>query len=245
MSVPRVILWGLLCAYLVLWVGGVGSHALFGGPPVDAFWAAPAFLLLAGVIVMVTASPSELWGLLAVGVLGFAAEYVGVRYGFLFGRYSYTAALRPQMFGVPLVMASAWMVLAGYVRQMLLHLRLSKWVRAIVAGAWMTAIDLVIDPLAANQLGYWRWAESGGYYGIPARNFVGWFGVSLFIFGVVRQPSRSNVWARYVGLSIVLFFTLIALVHHLLLAASIGFGLCLLHLALAGWAVRSDWQAAQ
>src|SRR5215475_1429376 len=226
----KVILTALVGAYVTLWVGGVSSHILYGGPPPDAQWAASVFLLLAGLIVLVTAGPANLGGLLAAAGIGCIAEYVGGSYSFLFGRYVYTETLQPLLFGVPLVMACAWMILFAYVKQMLLPFKLSKPAEMTISGVWMVAIDLLIDPLAANRLGYWRWIESGAYYGVPARNFLGWFVVSSMIFGIIRQRQQSDLWARSVGLSILLFFTVIALAYQLALAASVGLALSLAHL---------------
>jgi putative membrane protein len=233
MNTRKVILTALAGAYVALWVGGVSAHVLQGGPPTDAQWAASVFLLLAGLIVLVTASPANLGGLLAAAGIGFIAEYVGVSYGFLFGRYVYTGTLQPLLLGVPLVMACAWMILFAYVKQMLLPFKLSKLTEMTISGVWMVAIDLLIDPLAANRLGYWRWIETGAYYGVPARNFLGWFLVSFMVFGIVRQHPQSDLWARSVGLSILLFFTVIALAYQLALAAGVGLVLSLVHLALA------------
>jgi uncharacterized membrane protein len=53
-------------------------------------WAAPVFLFLAALIVLLTTEPSDLARLLTASVIGFAAEAIGVRYGFVFGAYSYT-----------------------------------------------------------------------------------------------------------------------------------------------------------
>ncbi len=219
----------LILAYAVMWLGGVGHYVLAGGPPMNAPWAASVFLLLAGVIVAVTSAKPDLPGLFAAAALGFIGEVLGVRYGFVFSPYNYTAVLQPQLFAVPLVMFSAWMVLVAYVRQMLAGLNLPVWLEAVLAATWMTAIDLVIDPLAANQLGYWRWTKSGAYYGIPLHNFFGWFAVSLLIFSLVRQRWRENVFVRYVGLSIVAFFSAIALSYGLLLAGAVGAALCFIH----------------
>jgi putative membrane protein len=233
MNLRKVILAALACAYVTMWIGGVGSHILYGGPPADARWAAPAFLLLAGLIALVTASPANLGGLLAAAGAGFIAEYIGVSYGFLFGRYVYTVTLQPLLLGAPLVMASAWMILFAYVKQMLLPFKLSRPVEALVSGVWMVAMDLLIDPLAANKLGYWRWIDAGAYYGVPARNFLGWFVVSVMIFGIIRQRPQPDSWARSLGLSILLFFTIIAIAYQLALAAGAGLALSLIHLALA------------
>ncbi|HEX8089265.1 MAG TPA: carotenoid biosynthesis protein [Blastocatellia bacterium] len=226
----------LLAVYALMWVGGVGSHVWFESAPAQTAWAAPAFLLLAGVIVIVTSRRGELASLLAASLLGFIAEVVGVCRGFLFGDYVYTNTLGPQLFGVPLVMAIAWMVLVAYVRQMLMRFSLPAWVEASIAALWMTAIDLVIDPLAAGALDYWRWGGAGVYYGVPASNFAGWLGVSLLIFGTIGvlfgRGRQSNAYACRIGLSIILFFTAIALAHSLTLVGAIGMSLCAAHLTL-------------
>jgi putative membrane protein len=233
MRVRRIIIAILLSVYALMWVGGIGSHIWFESSPRQNAWAAPVFLLLAGLIVIVTTRRCDLAPLLVILLLGFIAEIIGVRYGFLFGEYVYTETLRPQLFGVPLVMASAWMVLVAYIRQMLLGFGLPAWIEALIAALWMTAIDLVIDPLAAGALNYWRWSEAGAYYGVPARNFLGWFTVSLLIFGLInvlfRRGQKSNVYARHVGLSIILFFTVLAMTHSLILSGVIGMALCLFH----------------
>jgi len=222
----------LIITYVVMWIGGVAHYILAGGPPMDAPWAASVFLFLAGLIVAVTSAKKDLAGLFLAAGLGFLAELLGVHFGFIFSPYSYTSVLQPQLAGVPLVMICAWLVLVAYVRQMLAGLNLAVWMEAALAAAWMTAIDLVIDPLAANQLGYWRWQQTGAYYGIPLHNFIGWFVASLIIFVVVNRRWQENVFARYVGLSIVLFFSTIALSYGLLGAACVGVTLCLVHLAL-------------
>lgn len=170
------------------------------------------------------------------GVPCFLASFTKVvreRYGLPFGRYAYTGVLQPTVFGVPLVMACAWIVLVAYVQQVRLRLHVTAWGGALIAAVLMTMIDLVIDPLAANQLGYWRWVEPGSYYGIPSSNFVGWFVCSLSIFVLFRQQKwQPNFWHRLTGASIILFFTLIALSFQLYVAALVGLGLCVVHFLL-------------
>lgn len=223
-----LVLAALVFAYAVLWAGGAGHYLFVGAVAAEQSWLASAFLAVAGGIVLcTTTSRADFLRLAAVAAFGLLVEWCGVRYGWLFGRYAYTGVLRPTLLGVPVVMAFAWMTLVAYVQQVRLCLKLPAWAGALVAAAWMTAIDLVIDPLAANQLGYWRWVERGAYYGIPAHNFVGWFAASLPIFALLRREAwRPNFWHRLTGASIVLFFTLIALSFHLWAAAFAGFLLC-------------------
>jgi len=248
MIARRIILTTLVGCYAVLWIGGVGSHVLFGRAPDGAAWAAPVFLLLAGLITLMTAHRSAVAALLTASGLGLAAEVIGVRYGFPFGSYAYTATLQPQIFGVPLVMACAWMVLVTCVKDMLAGFKLPAWVEVPILAFWMTMIDLLIDPLAANQLDYWHWAEPGWYYGIPAQNFLGWFVVSLTIFAVISLLNGSrgqpNSWARWTGFSILLFFTCIAFAHRLALAGSIGAILCFATAIIGSWPA-SNWPKSQ
>ncbi|MBN1269294.1 MAG: carotenoid biosynthesis protein [Kiritimatiellae bacterium] len=220
----------LTAVYAVLWLGGVASYLFLGGPPAEAAWTAPAFLAVAALLALLL-SPLSAWPtLLAVAALGFAAEALGVASGFPFGRYHYAATLLPHLLGVPVVMAAAWLVLFVYVKQM---------VRSpLAAAAWMTAIDLVIDPLAVTTLNYWAWEGTGPYYGIPWSNFAGWFIVSLALFALARKREMPSPQAGWLGLSVVLFFTVIALGAGLYLAGAVGVGLVILHAARTRPAIR-------
>ncbi len=229
----------LSVCYAVLWVGGVAQYWLKGSATTKQSLPAALFLMLAGLLVLVGArSRVERLLLLAVALLGFAAEVVGVHTRVPFGAYEYADALGPRLLGVPFVMAFAWMTLAAYVKQMLARFRLAPWAEAIVAASWLTAFDLLIDPLASNQLGYWRWAVRGAYFGVPLTNFAGWFAVSLLAFVVLRKKFEANQTASLTGLSIILFFTLLALAHDDALVALPGGALCLLHILLSGVAMR-------
>lgn len=242
----RAALFVVGAAYVVLWLGGGAQHWRAGGVQPAQNWLAALFLLLAGVIVLLsTPTTRDLLWLASVALFGFAVEVIGVRYRLPFGAYRYTDVLTPQLFGVPLVMAAAWMTLAAYVKQMLARLRLPAWMEALLAALWLTVIDLIIDPLAARQLDYWRWADTTGlYYGIPITNFIGWFVTGLLAFLLFRHRCAVNFWARRVGLSIILFFTLLACAHGLRMAALIGGGLCALHVAVQYLVRRLGFVAA-
>ncbi len=214
LGVLRIVLWA---AYALNWLGGVGGHLFLGGTPVNMAWAAPLFLLLASTLV-VMAQPEDWRALLLSFLFGFIAEAIGVATGYPFGRYAYTPVLAPSVLGVPPVMAGAWMILVAWVRQM----RLPFWGGALV----MVAIDLLIDPLAANTLAFWKWQASGPYFGIPFSNFAGWFVVSLVILAFLREPPKPNAAVMAVGSSILLFFVLLGFAHGYFVPYSIGGVLC-------------------
>ena len=211
--------------FAVLWVGGVAS-AWLGVEREDAGRLAALFLTTAALVVILGERTRRGALLLAcVALLGFAVEAFGVRFGVPFGRYVYTEALQPQLLGVPVVMGPAWMVLVAFASDAAGRLRLRGWRAIVFAALLTTATDLVIDPLAANRLGYWRWEEAGSYYGIPLVNFAGWFLTALVASRIAG--ARENPWAGLVGAAIMLFFALLALAHSLPYVALVGFALCL------------------
>jgi bisanhydrobacterioruberin hydratase len=224
----RLAVWATLAVFAALWLGGVAS-AWLGVQRNDAGQLASLFLLSAGLVVLLGERTGRGVLLLAcVALLGFAVEAAGVRFGVPFGRYVYTDALRPQMLGVPVVMGPAWMVLVAFASDAAGGLRLRGRKAVLFAALLTTATDLVIDPLAANRLGYWRWEEAGGYYGVPLVNFAGWFLTALVACRITG--ARANSWAGLVGAAIMLFFALLALAHSLPYVALVGFALCLARL---------------
>jgi uncharacterized membrane protein len=223
----RVAMAASVAVFAVLWTGGVASHWL-GVSREDDGVLASVFLLTAGLVVLLgepTRRGTAL--LLAVALFGFAVEVVGEWFGVPFGSYTYTGALRPQMLGVPVVMGPAWMVLTAFSCEAVSRLGLRRWTAAALAALFTTATDLVIDPLAANRLGYWVWAHKGAYYGIPSSNFVGWFFTALVACRVLLVRRGANPSAAYVGAAILLFFALVALANSLNFVALLGLGLCL------------------
>lgn len=226
----RAALWTSLTVFAVLWVGGVASQWL-GVQREDAGRLASLFLLTAALVVLLgerTARGAA--SLVCVALLGFAVEALGVCFGVPFGRYVYTNALQPQLLGVPVVMGPAWMVLVAFASDAAGRLRLRAWTATLFAALLTTATDLVIDPLAATRLGYWKWDVAGIYYGVPLVNFVGWFVTALLACRIMGARPRENFWAGLVGVAIILFFALLALAHSLPYVTLVGFALCLARL---------------
>jgi putative membrane protein len=128
--------------------------------------------------------------LLACGLLGFLVEVLGTNTGLVFGSYSYGNSLGAKLWGTPLVMAVNWMMLPYMVMVLV-----SKWQWGYcykVAGSALvlTGYDLLIEPVAI-RLDMWAW-ESGHN---SIHNSIGWFVVSLAIFGVLYK-SKIDVQNR-------------------------------------------------
>jgi uncharacterized membrane protein len=137
-----------------------------------------------------------------VFALTWSIEFMGVWAGFPFGAYSYSAALQPQILGVPALIPLAWMMMlapAWGIAQAILassqvRLKSAYWpLFAALSAAAFTTWDLYLDPqMVARDM--WVWKASAGitYFGIPWTNYLGWFLTSALITLLIR-PRRLPV----------------------------------------------------
>lgn len=129
-------------------------------------------------------------------------EWIGSTTGFPFGEYNYSALLQPQLFGVPLLIPLAWLMMlppawaitSAFVKPA--NTWRARAAFALLAGIAFTAWDLYLDPQKVAR-GLWVWADSsGGYFGIPWINYFGWLLTSALVtflcgpsdLGAARQP---------------------------------------------------------
>ena len=136
------------------------------------------------------------------GVVGFAADVLGVHTGVPFGDYRYSGMLGVQLAGVPLLAALAWAMLAWPAALVARRLATTTPARVLV-GAWALASwDLFLDPKLVAT-GAWRWADPNPHLpGEPAvalTNYAGWLLVAALIsLGVQRiltgTPAADDRW---------------------------------------------------
>ncbi|RZK60853.1 MAG: carotenoid biosynthesis protein, partial [Hymenobacter sp.] len=112
--------------------------------------------------------------LIQVYLLGFAAEFVGVQTGRVFGTYTYGATLGPKWADVPWLIGLNWAVLAYLGGMLAAYLPAAWWVRVLAGAALMVGFDLCVEPVAA-RLDFWQWAG----HVIPSKNFRDWFLLAL------------------------------------------------------------------
>jgi len=156
-------------------------------------------VLLAAAALCVTAS-SVGWVRAGLAVacataLGLGAEVVGTRTGLPFGEYRYSGALRPQVLGVPVVVALAWAGMGLPAWAVAGRLVASPAPRIVVGAVALTGWDLFLDPQMVAE-GYWSWPGGGAYRGIPLSNFAGWLVVSALLMGIfalVVPAARSTL----------------------------------------------------
>lgn len=117
---------------------------------------------------------------------GLVAEAVGVSTGVPFGHYTYSDALGPRLFGVPVVVPLAWTMM-GY-PMFLAARRLSRRWAPLVAGVGLAGWDVFLDPqMVGDRRWTWRDPTPGlpGVDGVPLTNHAGWLLVGVVLMSVL------------------------------------------------------------
>ena len=118
-----------------------------------------------------------LLAILVVGIAGFLAEFIGVHTHLLFGNYHYGNNLGYKLAGIPLLIAVNWVMLSLSAIAVVVSLKTSLLVKALLSATLMTLLDFFIEPVAISS-DFWLWANGI----IPIYNYVCWW---LFVSGEV------------------------------------------------------------
>ncbi|MGB2664955.1 MAG: carotenoid biosynthesis protein [Candidatus Acidiferrum sp.] len=187
-------LWGLIAAY-------VGADVLFllaGLYPGHVPIVVSVALHILPPLTFALVHGARIYG--RRGILAFAGLYVvvgnvlenlSITTGFPFGHYVFTERMGPKISQVPILLGLAyvgmgylsWMVARAILRERVGEL--SGWRVAmlpVLASVVMTAWDLAMDPIWSTVGRLWIWQQGGGYFGVPASNYVGWLLANYVIY---------------------------------------------------------------
>lgn len=179
----------------------------------DASWfikATPLNLMLSFILLLLNIERSKktLFLVLLCFFVGMLAEIIGVKYGFIFGKYNYGEALGPKFMQVPFMMGIVWCILVfitGFIVQLFFE---TTWARIIVGIGLMLFLDLVMEPVAPI-LDFWTF-ESGL---ASFNNYLGWTVIAFplqFIFHKVKLQIEGS-FAFHLYFLQFLFFTILLL----------------------------------
>ena len=112
----------------------------------------------------------------SIAFLGFIIEVIGVKTGFIFGKYSYGNGLGYKLLEVPLIISINWAILICAGIKIVSSIFVNKIKVLILAALLVTGIDLIIEQVAP-KLDFWQFEN-----GLPGlHNYLGWIGVAFFI----------------------------------------------------------------
>lgn len=148
--------------------------------------------LVLGIVLVRWSGVRWLPALIGVYLVAFLSEYLGTGYGVPFGNYEYTALLGWKLGDrVPWVIPLSWFLMAipSYALARVTFPKTgSRWGRLIFAAVILTLWDVALDPAMSYQSPYyWRWADTGPYYGMPWINLAGWLGTGVVIMAVLEK----------------------------------------------------------
>jgi putative membrane protein len=139
-------------------------------------------------------------------------EQIGSKTGWPFGNYEYSGTLGYQIYGVPLVVPFAWVMIA---HPLLIAARkiTKNWV-FLYGGLAMMAWDLFLDPqMVASER--WLWDFSGSHVPfqpeIPLSNMFGWLLTGMGLMAILNkflQVDRRKTKTSTVVPDLFLFWTL-------------------------------------
>jgi putative membrane protein len=142
---------------------------------------------------------------LLVWLGGFLVELAGVQTGVIFGRYAYGEVLGAKVWETPLIIGINWLMLIYALAAILSEKNWMLWQKAIVIGAGMTLLDVLIEPFAI-RFGLWHWFDTP----VPLQNYLAWLMTASVMAAVFLQMNRSsltkNDMSAVVLLSQFLFF---------------------------------------
>ncbi|MBK9448699.1 MAG: carotenoid biosynthesis protein [Bacteroidetes bacterium] len=191
----------ILVILYVVGIVGLGSSSR------EWFLAAtPLTLVISAGLLLANHLEWNRWAVSAVvtaAIVGFLVEVVGVQTGLIFGEYAYGATLGAKLWAVPLVIGLNWLLLTYTTGALTARLRLPKVLQAALAAAAMTALDVLIEPIAM-AFDFWQWP--GGV--VPMQNYIAWFLVSfalLLLFQYLRFDKRNPLAAPVLALQVLFF----------------------------------------
>ncbi|MGC2620104.1 MAG: carotenoid biosynthesis protein [Acidobacteriaceae bacterium] len=130
-------------------------------------------------------------------------ESLGLRTGFPYGHYTFTAVMGPKILQLPILLALAYLGV-GYCAWMIASLivrptprsRTALWLVPILASVVMSAWDFAMDPVWVNIDRAWIWFQGGAWFGVPLTNFAGWLltnwiGYQAFALWLHRRPTST------------------------------------------------------
>jgi len=132
------------------------------------------------------------------GVGGFAVEVLGVHTGVPFGRYRYDGGLGPSLFGVPLVIALAWLMMAHPCVVVAERVANRPAARVAAVAIGLAGWDVFLDPQMVDAR-HWHWLDRSphlpGVERVPLSNLGGWLLVGAVIGAVLVTASRPRAVA--------------------------------------------------
>lgn len=139
-------------------------------------------------------------------IVGITVELIGTKTGLLFGDYAYGQNLGPKFIGVPWIIGLNWGILIVSTASVVHRLQIGLLAKAILAALLMTALDVLIEPVAIES-DFWSWKNGD----IPIFNYICWFAIAFPLqwINFKLKAVASNKVANGLLMIMTLFFLIL------------------------------------
>lgn len=165
-------------------------------------------LLLSVILIVFAAKQKDILfyiSLLSIACIGFLAEVIGVKTGYLFGNYEYGEAFGLKLLNVPLMIGVNWAMLS-YSSLQLVNFK-NRFINAFSASVLMVFLDFFIEQ-SAQQYDFWYWKDGI----IPIKNYIDWFIVAFivnFIFQSFFKKLENRLSKQFYFVQLLFFVFLL------------------------------------
>jgi putative membrane protein len=201
-----------LYATLTIAIGLQISYPLINGESLRLVTIATVYWAAAAMIIHALLAYGITYTSIFVSVTFFYAltiEQIGSRTGWPFGHYQYSGSLGYQIYGVPLVVPFAWIMIAHPI--LIAARKVTKnWV-FLYGGFGMMAWDLFLDSQMVDAE-RWKWEFTGSHVPlqpeIPLSNAFGWLLTGIGLMAILHKMLRRDRRKTTASTSIPDFFLL-------------------------------------
>ncbi|MCU0456120.1 MAG: carotenoid biosynthesis protein [Bacteroidales bacterium] len=127
---------------------------------------------------------------LLIYLISFFVEVAGVKYGFIFGEYSYGKGLGIKLLDTPLLIGLNWVMLVYCTAVIADKIPAPAFVKITAASLLMVLYDFIMEHAAPGMK---MWSFEGGY--APLRNYISWF-LLAFLFQSGMKAARIEIVNR-------------------------------------------------
>ncbi len=131
---------------------------------------------------------------LAVMLIGYTAEVVGVKTGVIFGEYSYGEVLGWKVLEVPPLIGVNWLIVIWGAFALSHTIGVTQHYRWLTTGIFAVGLDLIIEPVAI-YFEFWTWESAKP----PLQNYLAWFALAALLgllferYPLVKKPRLGVV----------------------------------------------------
>ena len=170
--------WSKLLLLILVIFYTVGTVGLLLPERKEYFLSLSFFNLTLSFVILVLARKKNLFlfflFLIICFIVGFSAELIGTRTGWLFGSYYYGNNLGYKIYGVPLVIGLNWGILIVTSASIANLFKFSNTVKVILSVLLMILLDYLMEPVAIKS-DFWHWKNET----IPIYNYISWGLIAL------------------------------------------------------------------